>query len=323
MEDTLRKQDMYLGLDIGGTNIKSGLVNPESTQVSEYKSTPSRIDEGKIAVLKRILGVIKSYDLDSLEGIGIGIAGSIDAKSGNVEYSPNLFHDLFPLGDFLNEEIKSLSNNQLEIRVENDVRVCALSLHHFYYKDIDDFICIYLGTGIGSGIITNGRLLKGSSNSAGEIGHTIINSGGALCSCGNLGCFEAEASGQGALRKIRAMLNKHKEGSLYERYIADPDGLELVVVHDEAEGGDWLAGSAWEEFIKYLTIGVANAVTIFNPRVLVLGGGVLESCPFIVDEVKERFTFYANPVSARNCRIELVRFGKETSILGAGLLFKY
>ncbi|MBN1233889.1 MAG: ROK family protein [Candidatus Coatesbacteria bacterium] len=306
---------MYIGIDLGGTSIKAGIVTLYDSNVYDHKNIPTPISEGKEAVLEAIYDLIKTFDLSEIKGIGIGSAGSIDPETRDILYSPNLFHDLFPLGTFLREKY------EIPVMVENDVRVAALAEHHYYYKSIRNFICIYLGTGIGSGIIVDGKLLSGCSNAAGEVGHMVINARGSLCACGNNGCFEAEASGQGVLRKARKALESERKGLLFEKYNRDKASLLIRDIKEAALKGDPLASNLWEEFIFFLSLGISNIMTIFNPEVIVLGGGVLESNPEIIDEVIKQAWKSANPVSARTCSLTKVNLGKKASILGAGLLF--
>ncbi|MCL6120501.1 MAG: ROK family protein [Deltaproteobacteria bacterium] len=305
------------GVDIGGTNLRFGIFGAGGKQESD-----SRILMPKAADVDFIIRNIKKFLYDNkkynVKTLGIGIAGQIDAESGNIIFSPNLNWRDVPLKKRLEEEL-GLNN----ILVANDLT--AITYGEWKYgagKGFNNLICIFVGTGIGSGIIINGSLYTGCFNSAGEIGHTRIVSGGRKCTCGNYGCLEAYAGGHG-IASI-AIERAYADRTAFQDVINESGGvIESITAKSIAEAykaGSKEAVRLIEETGKYLSDGVASAVNLLSPCAVILGGGVLDGIPELFNIVKTETLKRALKASSSNLKILRSVLGEDAGIIGAAAL---
>ena len=252
-----------------------------------------------------------SRGLPDVGGVGVACAGQIHPVSGAVVYAPNLgWHDV-PLAAHLNRALG------LPVRVENDVRAAAWGEFRFgVAARAQSLVAVFVGTGVGSGAVLDGRLWRGAGNGAGEVGHTQVVVDGLACPCGRRGCLEQYASGGGFQRRLQQALSEGAPTRLAETTDGDPRRLTAAMVHAAAEEGDALARRLWEEAVRYLTMALANYVTLLNPERLVLGGGVMETVPRLFDAVAARVPELTT-VLARSVRIERARLGDWSGVVGA------
>jgi len=268
-----------VGVDLGGTNIVAAAVTEDGSEVVAVRSEPTRADQGADAVVDRIVRMIDTVIAETIAqtgvkrsdvlGIGVGAPGPLDRKRGIVVTTPNLGWTNFPLRDVISTATK------LPVRIDNDAN-CA-TLGEWWLgaaRGAQNVIGLTIGTGIGGGIILNGRLYHGSSDVAGEIGHTTIDVTGRRCKCGNYGCLEAYASGPSIADRAREALASD-DGTLLARMVdGDLSKITAATVYDAAKEGDEVALDVVRETARLLGAGVANLLNIFNPDVVVLAGGV-------------------------------------------------
>jgi glucokinase len=304
---------MIIGIDLGGTKISTVLADRRGNiKARDLRDTLA--SEGPDAVIQRIAEAIK--DLASrtkIAGIGIGAAGACDSAKGVITSSPNLpgWHDV-PLKEIIQREFK------LPTYLENDATVAALGEYRFGgYEGIDNLIYISVGTGIGGGIIINGQLYSGTSGSAGEVGHMTIDINGLKCPCGNIGCWETLASGNAMVREA---VKRIKSGEL-STILDFADGkLERVngkSIYAAAQKGDRLAQEVIEQTGYYLGVGLVNLVNIFNPQLILIGGGLSQMGPSLLDPARKVVSQRAFQLPAKAVRIETSRLGTDSAALGA------
>ncbi len=311
-----------IGVDLGGTNIVSAIVNYQGKIVNRLK-VPTLAERGKEATIKRIIETIHENIVQSaiapgdIIGIGIGAPGPLDVKKGVINFAPNLpgWKDV-PLKKILEDEFN------IKVVLENDANAAAWGERCFGAgQGVNNLVCFTLGTGIGGGIIIDGKIYHGSNYGAAELGHMTVNKDGPRCNCGNYGCLEAYSSATGIKNRIK---NRIKEGIKSEFLNFDDDklfeSLRLKSIFETARKGDKLTKGVVEEAISYLGIAIANIANILNPEMVVLVGGITnEGDKLLIPlrrEVKKR-AFYSN---YKSLKIVIGELGGNAGVLGAAAL---
>lgn len=276
--------DVSLGIDLGGTKVDIAMVDSSGTVLRRELIKTSK--ESPQTVVRDILHAVQQlkHKEDAIQCAGIGMAGQIDAANGTVLFAPNLGWIDFPLGSTISQVL------HLPVHVTNDVRAAAWG--EWLYgagKGCQDLICLFVGTGIGSGIVSGGRMLTGSSNTAGEVGHMTIDLHGPLCGCGNKGCFEALASGSAIARRAKELISYD---SIDGKKLLDltGGGVEEITARTIFEAyrfHNTIAVRIIEEVKEALIAGIAGLVNAFNPSKVILGGGVVSGFPEIVDIIRQ------------------------------------
>jgi glucokinase len=273
-----------MGVDLGGTKVEVARVHAAGTLIERLRR-PTDVKDGVDAVEDEIVAAVRELEEragSSPAGIGIGVAGQIEQDSGIVRFAPNLeWHDV-PLQSDLSRALR------LPVVVANDVRAATWGEWlHGAGQGCDDLICLFIGTGIGGGIVSGGQMLSGCSNTAGELGHIPIDLHGPECHCGNRGCLEAHAGGWAIARRAReAIAGKPEAGArLLEMAGGRPDDVTAQIVAEAAHQGDPLAQKLVDEVAEALIAGATGLVNAFNPCRLILGGGVMEGMPELLDRI--------------------------------------
>ena len=306
------------GIDIGGTNLRCGISGEDGT-VKSRMSVPldkslneaGRQTDFVIQNIKQFLSANGKY---GVKAIGVGIAGQIDDKTGSVMFSPNLNWRDVPLKKILEKE------TGLDAYITNDLTAITYGEWKFGSgKGEDNIICIFVGTGIGSGIVINGSLYTGCSNAAGEIGHITVVSGGRKCVCGNSGCLEAYAGGIGIanIAGERAAADNKSFENIINAAGGGIEGVSAKTVAQAYKAGDKNAAALIKETGRYLSDGVISAVNLLNPCVIILGGGVIDGIPDLFDIVKSEVDGRALKASVLSLRILRAALGKDAGIIGA------
>ena len=310
-----------IGVDVGGTNIKIALVDTQGN-ISYSNSLPTRAEMGyeyTIANMKQaIADLMKETKTtkDNIEGIGFGFPGQIDYKNGIVRLAPNI-------PGWVNVPISEVMEKEFGIptRVDNDVRCATLGELNFGAgKGCDNLVCITVGTGIGSGLVINGKLVRGASNAAGELGHIKLQmNGGPLCGCGDFGCLEAFASGP----SIVAMAEEYIKGGKSTKYreLANPD-ITPYIVSEAAKQGDAVAQRIFAIVGEYIGIGLASVVNLLNPEKIIIGGGVADAGDILLNPIKEEINKRAMSISASAVEIVPAQLGNTAGVIGASMLIK-
>ncbi|MCD6239670.1 MAG: ROK family protein [Thermotogae bacterium] len=266
-----------VGVDLGGTNIVAGLVN-EDGKILRKSRLKTQVTEGFDRVVFRmaiaVKEVLEDVDLKNIVGVGVGSPGSIEPEEGIVYVSPN-----FP--GWINAPLgRTLSNklNGIKVKIGNDANVITLAE---YWKGAgkgkDNIVCLTLGTGIGSGVILDGKLYTGTNGLAPELGHMSITEGGPVCGCGQHGCLETLASATAIVKRTKELLStshSNFQSNLREQHRTLPKNIEAKDVFKADREGNSIAKQVIDEAIKYLAIGIKNIINIFNPQVVILTGGM-------------------------------------------------
>jgi glucokinase len=244
----------------------------------------------------------------------VACAGQIHPETGTVVYSPNLDWRDVPLAGHLRAALGR------PIAVENDVRAAAWAEFRFGAgAGRGSLVAVFVGTGVGSGAVLDGRLWRGATNGAGEVGHTQVTWDGLACPCGRRGCLEQYVSGRGFQRRLRQALTANVATRLAAITAGDPGRLTATMLYGAAEARDELASQVWDEAERYLTLALANYVTLLNPEMLVLGGGVIETVPRLFEAVAAGLPARTTEL-ARTVRIERARLGDWSGVVGAAAL---
>jgi glucokinase len=274
---------MFVGIDIGGTNIKSVLADENGkilyTRDAVTAKTPKLINEGIESLIDRLASGA-SIDRGEIEAVGIGAAGSINREKGIVISSPNIpCLKNYPLVAKLEKILGS------KVFLENDATVaCAGVWFENRKKNYKTFVMVTLGTGIGGGAVIDGRLFTGQNGSSLEIGHMTIDINGKKCNCGNRGCLEKYASATALADYVETHLKEYKNSSLHKRIKSDR--LTAKIIYEEALKNDELAINSFEYISSHLGAGIANIINIFNPEAVIIGGGLSNAHKLIIPAVK-------------------------------------
>ena len=249
---------------------------------------------------------------ESFLGIGVGMHGLVDPVQGLSVFAPHLGLHNVPIKAYLESKF------QLPVEVENDVRAQALGESWFGKgKDISDFICVHIGTGVGAGIIIDHKLYHGVSYTAGEIGHTTIDSNGPKCSCGNYGCLETLVGGAALARRAQQAIRLGKESIIEEWLDGDLEKIDGEILCRAAQNGDQLATEVLTDTGRYLGIGLANLVNTLNPALIILNGGVTRAAHYLIEPLRQTLEKRALTTPADVVSITVSNLGENSNPIGA------
>ncbi len=311
----------YVGIDLGGTNIVAGVVDENYNIISKASTkTNCPRPEKEIAddMAKMALQAVKNANLEisDIEWIGIGTPGIANSATGIIERANNLGFVNTPMVKYIKETIDK------PVFIENDANAAAYG--EFVAgaaKEARNAICVTLGTGVGAGIIIDGKIYSGSNYAGAEIGHTVIEVDGAECSCGRKGCFEAYSSATGLIRMSKEAMEKNPD-SIMNKMAQEKGGkVTARTSFDAMRAGDKSAKEVVDKYIKYLAAGITNTINIFQPDILCIGGGVCnEGDPllFPVKALVENEDFAKN--SEKRTEIVIAKLGNDAGIIGAAFL---
>lgn len=311
--------DHYIGCDLGGTNIKAGVVDLKSGSVMTSSSTPTLAKEGPEAVMERMIDLIRTLiensgiDKDQLQGLGISAPGVLDPERGKTLFLPNFpgkWRDI-PLGRTLSNALR------LPVSILNDVRAITYGEYKFGAgRGVDRLACYAIGTGVGGGLIINGRLVLGFQGTAGELGHQTVEMDGLRCGCGNYGCLEAYASGPAIASRAEKAVRQGLTTKLGELVDYDLNKLSPKVVAQAARMGDAIAREIWDEVGRYLGTGIANVCVSIGPERVVLAGGVAEAGDLLLKPIRTTLHERVHVMPIDKVDVVLSSLGSEAGILG-------
>lgn len=310
----------YVGIDLGGTNIVAGVVDEEYNIIAKASvKTNCPRPEKEIAddMAKTALQAVKNAGLtiDDIEWIGVGTPGIANSSTGVIERANNLGFFNTPMVKYISESIDK------PVFIENDANAAAYGEYVAgAAKGARNAVCITLGTGVGGGIIVDGKIYAGSNFAGAEIGHTVIEVDGAQCSCGRKGCFEAYSSATGLIRMSKEAMAQFPE-SIMNKMAEEKGKVTARTSFDAMRAGDKAAKDVVDKYIKYLAAGITNTINIFQPDVLCIGGGVCnEGDPLLlpVKALVEKEDF-ANK-SEKRTEVVIAKLGNDAGIIGAAFL---
>lgn len=308
----------YIGIDLGGTNIKGALVS-EAGEVLREESRPTHAEQGADAVCDGIAAVINALregEDGRLGGVGLGCPGTVDDASGRVLYANNLGWTDFDLRAAVR------ARTGLSLRLGNDANVAALAEALVgCAKGAESAVVVTLGTGVGGGVVLDGRMLTGYTGAASELGHMVIREGGEECTCGRRGCFEAYASATALIRETRRAMAAHPESLMHT--VAEENGtVDGRTAFTAAQSGDAAARAVVDRYVEDLACGLANIVNVFFPEVIALSGGIANQGETLLAPLRGRVRAlsYGSRYAVRHTRIERCTLGYRAGVIGAALL---
>lgn len=310
----------YIGVDLGGTNIKAGVVDENYEIISKASiktNLPRRAEEicADMAKVAQMAADQAGISMNDIESIGVGTPGTANTKTGIIEYSNNLGFLNFPMVELLSR----ISGKS--VFIENDANAAAYGEYVAgAAKGASDAVCITLGTGVGGGIIINGKIYSGFNFASAEIGHTVIEVDGPQCTCGRKGCFEVFSSATGLVRMTKEAIEQNPDCKMAS--MASAAGkVSARLAFEAMRAGDSVAKDVVDKYIKYLACGITNTINTFQPDVLCIGGGVCnEGDPLIVPlkELVAKEVYTRN--SENNTQIVIAKLGNDAGIIGAAFL---
>ena len=308
----------YLGIDLGGTNIKGGVVN-EAGEILREASRPTMVENGPDAIADGIAALIKELEQgETFGGVGLGCPGTVDDESGEVvcAFNLNLIHY------DLRGAIKARTG--YEIHLGNDANVAALAEATVGAgKGAHSTVVITLGTGVGCGVVLEGKMLTGYTGAASELGHMVIAEDGAKCTCGRRGCFEAYASATALIRMTRDAMAENPDSVMFA-VAKENDAIDGRTAFMAAERGDTAAAEVVREYVKYLAAGVTNVVNIFFPEIVAFSGGVANQGEALLKPLREevRRQEFGGAYVKKHAKLVQCTLGYQSGIIGAALLAK-
>ena len=301
-----------IGVDLGGTKISTAISTIEGNILANVV-LPTKAEEGETAVLGRIVQSIdevivgSSTSIDEIEAIGIGSPGPLDAKKGIIITTPNLPFKDYNLVQPLKEKY------DIPVYLDNDANAAAIGEYMFGAgKGKESIVYFTVSTGVGGGAVLDGKVYRGHTSNALEIGHTTVDPNGPRCNCGNLGCLEAMSSGTAIAKKGKEAVSTNVETSL-KKY----DTVTSYEVFKEAEAGDEVAKDIIDNALTYLGIGVANAIATFDPEMIIIGGGVSKAGDIVFNTVKKVVNKRCFKSMAESCEIVPAGLGSDAGVVGA------
>ncbi len=315
-----KQRKYYVGIDLGGTFIKGGIVDDLGNILLQDK-LPTETEKGGEAVAQNIAKLANQLlenmglSKEQVEGLGMGSPGMIDSKSGTVIFAGNLNWKHFKVC----ERVSALTG--LQVKIGNDANVAALAEVKFgAAKAYNSAIMLTLGTGVGGGIVVDGKLIEGNLGAGAELGHVVIEEGGEACTCGRKGCLEAYASATAIIRDTRRAMEAHKDSKMWE--VGSLEAVTGKTAFDYADT-DVYAKEVVEKYVKMLACGITNFANIFRPEVVILGGGVCAQGDTLVKPLqrlvdKEIFAGEMGP----QVPIVIAELGNSAGLLGAAALLQ-
>lgn len=306
------EKQYVIGVDLGGTKISTALAELNGNILNE-NTIPTNAKDGEEAVLSRIIYAIEQIleltgkRADEIKTIGIGSPGPLDSKKGVILETPNIPFKNFQL-------VKPIEDRfEIPTYLENDANAAAIGEFMFGAgRNTKNMIYITVSTGIGAGAIVEGKIYRGNTCNALELGHSTILPDGPRCNCGNYGCLEVLSSGTAIARVANEQLKAGKDSSLKNYEV-----VTSYEVFQEAKKGDKLSLDVLNKCLQYLGIGIANIITIMDPEVVVLGGGVSLAGDIVFDRVNEVVNERCFKVLKENCRVVPAALGKQSGVVGA------
>src|SRR5438270_8383374 len=321
-----RQKAYALGIDLGGTKTLAAVVDITTGEVIASARKRTRAEKGQDFVSQRTIELASAAIQDaklpaaaSLVAIGVGAAGQIDRKAGIVVDAPNLGVKDMPLGTILGKQFGK------PVAVGNDVEVAALGEYLYGAgQGFNNFVCVFVGTGIGSGIVQNGRLYTGLTGTAGEAGDMTGEAGGRICGCGSRGCLEAYASRTAITKAIMAEIHHGRSSILAEDADHQLKEGETIIrsglLAYAIEHNDALVIEIVTEAADYLGYGLASIMNFYNPEAIILGGGVIEAIDLLFERAVHRARITALSASAQKTKILRAKLGDCSGVVGAACL---
>lgn len=309
-----------IGIDLGGTKILIALVNKETGEVLHHVKKKTKKDKGPQNIIRKMVNGIEElleeskFHIEDIDSIGVGAAGQVDRENGIIIGAPNL--DCYDLN--IREHLTSHFN--LPVYLGNDVEIAAMGEMKFgAAKGCDDFVCVFVGTGVGSSIVKDGKIIHGATGTAGEIGHMIVDLNGRQCACGAHGCLEAYASRSAIEKRIEGALRKGRHSAILD-YMETGKSISSSMIQKSIERDDELVIQCVNEAAEYLSGGLASIINFINPKLIILGGGLIEAVDYFYQTTIKKARAKCLPVPATKIEFKKAQLGDYSGVIGAAFL---
>jgi len=317
----MSEKKRYIGIDLGGTNIKAAMVETKTGEITAVRLTPTHSREGHDAVLQQIAGLVDEIiaycklSKSDIGGVGVGIPGSIDMARGSTIFLTNM------PGHWRNVPVRDqlAQKTSLPVAIINDARAMTLAEWKFGAGQGVDTACFTLGTGIGGGLIINGKLHLGINGTAGELGHISVDINGPSCGCGSRGCIEAFASGPAIAAMGMKAVVQGRATSIADLADGDLNKITPELVCEAALAGDAVALEIYDFAGTIIGAGVANVVTAVNPRRIVIGGGVGAAGELILEPIRRSMQQRLFLADAHQIEVVPAQLGNNAGLIGAAV----
>ena len=305
-----------IGVDLGGTKVEVAQVDVAGQLLHRIRR-PTPVKAGPLAIQSEIAAVVREMSETAGSapvGVGVGVAGQIDGRSGVVRFAPNLGWHNVPLQENLSQALG------LPVVVLNDVRAATWGEWlHGAGQGCDDLICLFVGTGIGGGVVSGGRILTGCTNTAGELGHIVIDKDGPSCTCGNRGCLEAHAGGWAIARRAQEAISADPVAgaTLLKKAGGNKGAVTAETVAQAFQEGDPFALQLIDEVTRALIAGATSLINAFNPCRLILGGGVVEGLPRLLEKIDQGIRQQALRAAIISLQVVPAKLKNDAGVVGA------
>lgn len=310
---------MYIGIDLGGTNIAAGIVSKDGTLIAK-KSIPARAERKDVEIIRDMahlamdLVAEEKMSMDDVISIGIGSPGSVNKDTGELIYANNLNFNHTPMRKEMNKYIDK------PIYIDNDANCAAWAeATAGAAKNVQNSVAVTLGTGVGGGIVIRGELYSGFNFVGGELGHMVIQAGGNLCTCGRKGCWEAYASATALIRMTKEAAEENQDSLLWE-CCRQEGKFSGRTAFEAARKGDKVAQQVVDRYIFYVACGLANIINIFQPEMIVVGGGIANEGEALLEPVRKMVAKESYTKDIAQTKIVKAMLGNDAGIIGAALL---
>ena len=311
---------MYIGIDLGGTNIAAGIVR-EDGKIVVQSSVPTLSQRPTDEIVKDMVFLSKQLikdaelELNDIEAVGIGCPGTINFETGEVIYSNNIKMEHYMLA----KEFQKYLN--LPVKIDNDANCAAMGEYIVSGNDVPIFMFITLGTGVGSGLILNGKVFRGFNGAASEAGHITLVSGGEPCTCGKRGCWETYASVTALIRQTKVAMEKNPESLMHE--IAKAEGkISGRTSFDAAKQGDKAAQAVVKQYAQYVADGIVSVANVLQPDIISVGGGISREGEYLLQPVCEYAAANGFNKFMPKTKIVTAQSFNDAGIIGAALIAK-
>ena len=310
----------YVGIDLGGTNIAVGLVD-EGRKILADMSVPTMAERDYTEIVKDMAEVSKKViekagvSVDDVAGVGIGCPGAIDNAGGICTYSNNLHMDKAQIAKEFRKHL------DLPVNLENDANAAALGEYEINGNGVKSFVFITLGTGIGGGVVLDGKIYRGFNGVGAELGHMVIEQDGEMCSCGRRGCWEAYASVSALIRMTKESMEKNP-GSLMHEEAQKEGKVSGMTAFVAAKKGDEAGKAVVEKYFEYIGVGLTNIVNIFQPEKIVIGGSISKEGDYLLKPVQKYVEEHDYNRYMEKAKIEIATLFGDAGIIGAALSAK-
>ncbi len=313
---------MYtVGVDLGGTNMVVGVVD-DAYRIVATEQCKTRAERSAEEIMQDIAQLVEKavaragLKKEQIAGVGIGCPGTCNAQTGLVEYANNLNFVNTPVVQRMNELLG------LPIYIGNDANAAALGeAKAGAAKGVNSCVCVTLGTGVGGGIVIDGKIYEGCNYAGAELGHIVICMDGEPCSCGRTGCWEAYASATALVRQTKEAMETHPRSAMWKLVNGDLNAVNGRTAFDAMRAGDTVAFAVVDKYIEYLACGVINIVNIFQPDMICIGGGISHEGETLLEPLREKVALERySKFSERQTVVRAAQLGNDAGIIGAACL---